>query len=191
MSGFCFWNTLFFWSQLLHIFCSFLLSLCTSVHCKADHGYQGTHTSVWDPGFWSFLTQDKVDENLSHNQNLKSLLIFHLTIDLLRQFQCKKGFCKKKKGGGRRKKRREDSIITSFLKKESLESFSGSSSNNPNSASIVVMNPYVPTMSVFSDMLSWELALLKCTHCDGTFLLLPSHQVHPYVKANSMVVGKH
>lgn len=30
-----------------------------------------------DTGFWSFLIQDKVDENHSANQNLKSLLICH------------------------------------------------------------------------------------------------------------------
>lgn len=65
--------------------------------------------------------------------------------------------------------------MTGFLKKENLESFSDSSSNNPNSASRVVMNPYVLTKSFFSDMLSWELALLKCSPCDGTFLLLLSH----------------
>lgn len=69
----------------------------------------------------------------------------------------------------------EDSMMTGFLKKENSESFSDSSCNNPNSASIVVMNPSVLTKSVFSGTLSWKLALLKCRHCDGIFLLLPSH----------------
>lgn len=65
--------------------------------------------------------------------------------------------------------------MTGFLKKKILASFSDSSSNNSNSASTVVMNPYVLTKSVFSDMLSRDLALLKCSRFDGTFLLLPSH----------------
>lgn len=61
--------------------------------------------------------------------------------------------------------------MTVFLKKENLESISDSSSNNPDSASIVVMNPCVLTKILFSDMLSWELALLKRACCDGTFSL--------------------
>jgi len=52
------------------------------------------------------------------------------------------------------KKKKEDPIMTRFLKKEILRNFSDSFSNNPNSASTVVMNPYLLTKNVFSDTLS-------------------------------------